>query len=172
MKTNVNYVDAAEFEAIILRSDIPHKLQKGFVKLVGPQGRNIYVAATKRVGRVDLSGFEMLDAEGKLIPGFVKPHCGEFGNVKQQLDFSLPQEDILQNFELVILHMKGLQPAERKPRPIGQTKPSDPKGWTTISKKDRKELIEKVAKEKGVKVSKKTKTELGIEEIEVKTAEA
>lgn len=166
---NKNYVDAVEFERVIQASGLAYKAQKGFVKVMGREGRNVYVASTKRVGRVDVSGFEMLDPDGKALPGFVRPHCGEFGNVKQQLDFSLDQEAILQNFAALLEHMKGLEPAVRKPRPIGQTKPA-PAGWTSVGKTpeeqkaDRKALIERVAREKGAQISEKTKKELGIAE--------
>lgn len=163
MKTNVTYIDGAAFEKLILESGMQHVPQKGFVKVCGPKGRNAYVASTKRVGRVDLSGFEMLDTQGGILPGFVVPHCGPFGNVKQQLDFSLAEADILNNFKAMLEYMAGLEEAIRKPRAISSSKPQ-PAGWQKVDTSPearaqaataRKALIEKVAKDKGVEVSKR-----------------
>jgi hypothetical protein len=153
MKTNVTYVDAAKLEALILSAGLPMTAQKGFVKVSGAKGRNIYVAATKRVGRVDLSGFT--------CDWGVTPHCGEFGNVKQQLNFSQPEEAILADFAKTLELLASLPEvpaAERKPKSAPKTAAAQ--GWTTVQPKaSRKELIEKVAKEKGVKVSEKTEAE-------------
>lgn len=156
MKNGITYVDAAKFEALIVASGLPYSPQKGFVKVSGAKGRNIYVAATKRVGRVDLSGFVM---EGETVQA---PHCGEFGNVKQQLRFDLPEDEVLANFAALLEHLKSLPEvpaAERKPKAGPKTAAAQ--GWSApvAPKKDRKALIEKVAKEKGAKVSEKTEAE-------------
>lgn len=124
MKTNVTYIDAAKFEALIVASGLTMAGQKGFVKVMGPKGRVVYVASTKRVGRVDISGFEM---EG---PGYVTPHCGPFGNVKQQLDFSLPEDEVLSNFQKLLAHMATLSPVEKAPRKAPAPKADEPKGWS------------------------------------------
>jgi hypothetical protein len=147
MKTNVTYVDAAKFEALILAASAKHGFgvvpQKGFIQVAGPRGRRLYVASTKRVGRVDISGFVM---EG---PGYVKPHCGEFGNVKQQLDFSLAEDAVLLNFEALLDHMATLAPVEKAERKPAAAKADAPKGWqkvpTAPAKADRKALIAKKA---------------------------
>ena len=148
MTPGKTYIDAEKLEAIIKESGLPYAAQKGFVKVQGPKGRQVYVAATKRVGRVDLSGFE--------TEWGVTPHCGPFGNVKQQLDFSKDEADVLEDFRKTLEHMKTLEAVERKPRPIGQTRASAPaKGWSPETLEQRKARIEKVAKEMGVKVSPK-----------------
>lgn len=156
MKSNVTYIDACEFETIILESGLPAIPQKGFVKVQGPQGRAVYVANTKRVGRVDISGFEM---EGD---GFVVPHCGVFGNVRQQLDMGLTKDEILANFRLLLITMKSLAPVEKPQRKPATPKADAPKGFTRIdtspeareaAKAKRKELIEKVARETGKPIS-------------------
>lgn len=140
MKTNVTYIDASKFEALILASGLPMAVQKGFVKVSGPKGRQVYVASTKRVGRVDISGFEM---EG---PGYVTPHCGVFGNVKQQLDFSLGEDDILSNFAALLEHMKSLAPVEKAPRKEAAPKADAPKGWTSIDTSTKAARKDKIAK--------------------------
>lgn len=128
-------IDASKFEAIILASGLPMTPQKGFVKVSGAKGRNVYVAATKTVGRVDLSGFTV---EGEM---FVEPHCGVFGNVHQQLDFEgRPEAEILMDFAWLLEHMKSLPAAEqtRKAPAKRQAKEGDAKGWTTIPAKPRR----------------------------------
>lgn len=122
MKTNVTYVDAAKFETIIVASGLPYSAQKGFVKVAGPTGRNVYVASTKRVGRVDISGFE--------VSYGVSPHCGPFGNVKQQLDFSKPEDEILSDFTQLLADLKAQAPAEKKERKAPAKKADEPKGWS------------------------------------------
>ena len=54
------------------------------------------------------------------------------------------------------MHMKGLEPVEKAQRKAPAPKADAPKGWSerVQKKEDRKELIERVAKEKGVTVSK------------------
>ena len=157
MKNGVTYVDASKFEALIAASGLPMTGQKGFVKVSGPKGRQLYVAATKRVGRVDLSGFTVEGA------GFQAPHCGEFGNVKQQLRFDRPEAEILMDFAWLLEHLAALPPVEKEPAAKkAAPKTAAARGWSqpVPPKKDRKELIEAVAKQKGVKVSPKTEAEI------------
>jgi hypothetical protein len=157
MKTNVTYVDAAKFEAIMLEKAKQHGFQladqKGFIRVEGPKGRRIYVASTKRVGRVDLSGVEVRTEDGKHALGFVAPHCGPFGNVKQQLDMSLGEEAILANFSALLDLMAALPPVEKAQRKPAAPKADAPVGWTKIDPKARaakiKEAAEKRAKKAG-----------------------
>lgn len=150
MKPNTTYVDACHFEAIIAQSGLDMTPQKGFVKVSGALGRNVYVAATKRVGRVDISGFLF---EG---PGVRNLGDGEkFGNVHQQLDFGRSEAEILETFRAVLEHMKSLAPAEKVKRSMAPKKGPEPKGWSN-KVTDRLDLIKKVAAQKGVKVSEKT----------------
>lgn len=147
MKTNVTYVDAARFEELILASGLPHLAQKGFVKVMAAKGRALYVAATKRVGRVDLSGFTVSE-------GVREPHCGEFGNVRQQLDFSVTEAEILNNFAWLLVALAEQPAAEKAERKAPAPKEDEPAGWSAIeTKAARKALIERVAAEKGVPVS-------------------
>lgn len=146
MKTNVTYVDAAKFETLVLAAAEKHgyavTTQKGFVKVAGPKGRVLYVASTKRVGRVDISGFEMEGA------GYVSPHCGPFGNVKQQLDFSLGEDAILSNMAALLDHMATLAPVEKAIRQPATPKADAPKGWSekvTATKTERKAKIKQAA---------------------------
>ena len=103
-KTPPTYIDAAKFEAIITRLGLPIKVQAGFVKVMGPSGRNLYVANTKRVARVDISGFT--------VEGMGAVNLGDlsFGGVHQALDFNQEEEVILANFEAIATHMGTLEP--------------------------------------------------------------
>lgn len=124
MKKEINYVDAAKFETILKTIEgVSLTVQKGFVKVSGKKGRNVYIALTKTVGRVDLSGFEF---DG---PGVVALGDSSFGSVTQQMDFTLPEEDILSAFEAIVSHMASLEERVivRKAR---ERKESDAEGWS------------------------------------------
>lgn len=158
MKKDITYIDAAKFEGIITAKGLTPVPQAGFVKVSGAKGRTLYVARTKRVGRVDLSGFEAPAEMGTRNLG------GEsFGAVTQQLRFDLPEAEVLANFEKVLDHMLTL-PAREVEKKSATPKASAPKaqGWSSKvaapapeDKAARLALIQKVAKEKGVKVSPK-----------------
>lgn len=137
MKTNVTYIDAAKFETIILASGLTCTAQKGFIKVAGERGRAVYVASTKRVGRVDISGFE--------VSYGITPHCGPFGNVKQQLDFGQTEDEVLSAFTQLLEDLK-LQPAvEKVVRKPATPKADEPKGWSPDVKATRKAKIAKHA---------------------------
>lgn len=107
---DITYVDFDKVMEVVVRSRIPYESQRGFVKVQGPTGRNVYVALTQRVGRVDISGFSY-DGEGVTELGDMS-----HGNVRQRLDFSLPEEQILGNLGRVLEHMSSLPPVERGAR--------------------------------------------------------
>lgn len=160
MKKDITYIDGAKFEAIITELGLTLNPQAGFIKLSGAKGRNVYVARTKRVGRVDLSGIDFTGDGVRNLGG------ESFGAVTQQLRFDLPEDQVLANFRSVLQHMLSL-PAREVPKKESPAKPSAPKatGWSANAKttkelspeerKARMDLIAKVAAEKGVKVSKK-----------------
>jgi hypothetical protein len=134
MKTNVTYVDATKFEQLIDNGVELYGLivtaQKGFVKVAGAKGNQVYVASTKRVGRVDISGFE--------VPFGVEPAQGVFGQVRQQLDFSKPEDKILEDFANLLVALSEQTAKERK-APVRKPKADAPKGWS--EKASRKALI-------------------------------
>jgi len=161
MKNDILYVEGSKFLAVLAELNIPHTVQSGFIRVEGAKGRRLYIAATKRVGRIDISGFEV-DFGAKV------PHCGVFGAVKQQMDLSneLTESDILSNFRALVEHMMTLPAIEkvakvkapkapkagRKAKP--GTVPSSPE--PTDALKGRMALIKKLAQERGVAVSSKT----------------
>lgn len=125
MKKNVTYIDAQKFQIVLEKHGCKMVPQAGFIKVSGAEGRNLYVSKQKRVGRVDFSGWT-IEGEGYLNLGGEK-----FGNVEQQLDFSLPEAEVLANFEKALLHMLSLPPAEKKKRQAPMTsKKEAAKGWT------------------------------------------
>ncbi|HEU5118151.1 MAG TPA: hypothetical protein VFT74_16135 [Isosphaeraceae bacterium] len=131
MKKSINYVDAAQFEALILETPgLEFSPQAGFVKVtkVGLKGFAVYVAKTKKVGRVDLSGF------GLDIPGVTALGEYSFGQVTHQLDFTLPEDEILKTFKAVLKHLgTKLTEADARPRKKPAPKASDAKGWSVTS---------------------------------------
>lgn len=191
------YIDAAKFEAIIrevqARQETEGKTplvlttQAGFVKLSGATGRNIYVANTNRVARVDISGFEMPeDSEDVIVLGSKGSPMDAFGAVKQCLNTfergdGRDEEKVLQSFRNVVEHMLTLEPvvkaskakgAPGTPKATGWSrevsgKPEAPARMTAEQKKERKALLQKVAKEKGMEVSPNAFKDASTETVEV-----
>lgn len=170
-KKQVTYVDASEFESICVELGVPMVAQAGFVKCGdGKNGRYLYVAKTKRVGRVDLSWFKMTGEDGKAVPG-VRDLDGDerHGSVEQGIDFSLTQEEILTAFRDALIFAASLPTADKaraSSRPRKETGPAAV-GFSAglIAKGEearvaRKALIERVAREKGATISAKTEAEL------------
>lgn len=159
-KTNVLYIDGSKFTTILSELGIATTTQSGFIRVDGPKGRRVYVAATKKVGRVDISGFTVEF-------GAKTPHCGEFGNVKQQLDLdpALGEDGILTNFKALVEHMLTLPAVEKAP-----PKPKAPKAAKVEAVvgevpaapapdagiKDRLAAIKAYAESRGMAVSNKT----------------
>lgn len=122
MDSTKNYVAQEALLSIVKELGLEAVPQAGYIKVAAAKGRAIYIGKTKRVGRVDLSGFEMEGPEA----GLVKRLGGEsFGAVKQQLRFDLPEEDILSAFKTVLSHMKTLPEAVKEKKSF---LPRAPKG--------------------------------------------
>ena len=110
MRQNVTYIEASKVEAVVKESGLKTKEQGGFTCVVGSnKAYRVYVARTKKVARVDISGFKSPDGTGCVVP-----HCGVFGNVKQQLDFSLPEDQVLANLKSLLVYMAALPAPEVK----------------------------------------------------------
>lgn len=151
-----------QYLAVLADLGLSHTEQSGFIRVEGAKGRRLYIAATKTVRRVDLSGFEM-DLKEEITK---VPHCGVFGNVKQQMVVGTGPEGDLERVREVLAHMATLPAIEKAP-----AKPKAPKAKAAKTEgavpaapavdspeaiKARMELIKKVAAEKGVGVSSKT----------------
>jgi hypothetical protein len=106
MKKNVTYVSQSSFAAIAAKLGLTWTEQAGFVKVqvAGKDDYRLYVAKTKTVGRVDISGFE----PGTDVVGFKHLGGESFGAVKAQLDFAQPEAVILHAFEAACLVMASL----------------------------------------------------------------
>ena len=153
MKKNITYIDAAKFSTIVTEMGLVATDQAGFTKVDLGNGRQLYVARTKRVGRVDLSCLTST-CEG------VRDLGGEsFGNVRQQLDFSRTEEQVLATFRAV-LEEGRTQPRYEAPK---RTQPGTVKAKAEAPasspedaaerKAARKALLMKVAAEKGASIS-------------------
>ena len=94
-----------KFLEVLKKEGVPYTIQSGFIRVEGPAGRRMYVANTKQVRRVDISGFS-------LQHGGVTPLKGELGRVKQQLDFKHTEDVVLKNFADGLKYMMSLPPSE------------------------------------------------------------
>lgn len=111
MKKNVTYVANDKIMQVVRESGAQIEEKKGWTKVSFSPAHRVYVPHTKNVGRIDVSGFEVTDA---LIVVSLKGES--FGNVKQQLNMTLPEEQILANLKIVLESMKALPPAAKPPR--------------------------------------------------------
>lgn len=104
-------VDLAKFEAIVQKSGAPCTEQRGYLKVEPAPGRKLYVAKTKTVRRVDVSGtgLEKWGVGGVLDLGDQK-----FGEVRQQLDFSRTEDEVLAAFELTIEELRAMGPRAKQ----------------------------------------------------------
>lgn len=125
MKTNTTYISAALIAQIVEQSNLPTVDKKGWL-LVGnfdTNGPRVYIPKTKKVGRIDLSGFELdSDAVNKL-------GGASFGAVHQQLRFDLPEAVVLSNLQQVLEELKALPKFQKvlKTPKAGETpKPAAP----------------------------------------------
>jgi len=147
MKKNTNYVQSTACLAICEARNLKAVEQAGFYKVSGAKGRNVYIAKTKQVGRIDISGF-LFDG-----PGVTNLSEGEkFGAVGQQLDFSRTPEETLTTLGAVLDHMLTLDARVIEKKSVApKAAPQAPE--TDETKKARRALIAKVAREKNVEVS-------------------
>ena len=148
-----------QYVAILTGLGLPIVEQSGFIKVQCPGGR-LYIAATKTVRRIDLSGFELpLPLQLTKVP-----HCGPFGKVTQQMEVGTGPAGDLERFEEILSTLQAL------PAPVKVEKPKAPKmakgekkGWGATPKAPAAEgeeakaariaLIKRVAAEKGLSVS-------------------
>jgi hypothetical protein len=121
MKKNTTYIAANVIAAIVVKSGLPTEEKKGWTLVgnYGTGGARIYVPHTKNVGRIDLSAFTVPVADF----GVVDLGGLAFGNVHQQLDFSLPAEQVLVNLEKLLAHMATLAKPAKTPRKSMTPKP-------------------------------------------------
>jgi len=135
--------------------------QSGFIRVDSQSGSRLYVAATKTVRRVDLSGYTMPLAEQVTKP----PHCGKFGKVEQQMIVGTGVEGDLERFEELLTTLLALPvPPKAAPKPKApKLKKGEKKGWGAVpaapapedlvAKATRIALIKRIAAERGVAVS-------------------
>jgi hypothetical protein len=126
-KAGVNYVDGAKFQKLIDEKGLGYEFQAGFVKVQAENGHRLYVAKTKRVGRVDLA----FKVEGE---GFHPPETKN-GSIELQLDMTQPEDAILAAFSKALDVMVALpkKEAAKKAEAAKATGPK-PVGWSIKSK--------------------------------------
>lgn len=135
------YVDGAKLEAIIREhakvpagEGIPLDvavMQKGFIKVFGPKDSRcqVYVANTKKCGRIDVSGFE------SKLPGVVRyPEDERVGGVTGEVDFTQPEEVTLETFRALLEELKAQPAKERASRAAPKAKGPAAVGFTGVQR--------------------------------------
>lgn len=107
MKTGITYVPAGRIATLLSELGLTAKEQSGFLRLDFAKGRRLYIANTKRVGRIDIAGAELSDTLAK------PPHCGIFGAVKQQVRMDGTEQEVVDRVFDVIAEMQALPPIEK-----------------------------------------------------------
>jgi len=109
-----------KFLAIVEEVGLTVEEKKAWLKVAGPSGARIYLPKRKVIGRVDIADFEA-------PPGTsVKLGSKSFGAVKEQLDLTVPEEQALENFRIVLRHLASLPPAEPKAKNEADEAPAIP----------------------------------------------
>jgi len=157
------YLTRTEVEALIAKCGLTFLSQTGFLKVEAAKGRRLYIASTKTVRRIDISGFEVAEDLGQT------PHCGVFGQVKQQVILTGTVDEQLARLEAVIEVMKTLPAVEKAPKPAKAPKAPKSAGGTATGDAapkteaevqagtlSRMEMIKKYAAERGLAISQKT----------------
>jgi len=158
------FMTRLEVEALLTARGLAFTEQSGFLKVIQPGGR-LYIAATKTVRRVDISGFEVTNSLGKV------PHCGVFGAVKQQLKLGTDGAEALANLVAVLDILVALPApapkvkAPKAPKAAKGTK-GEKKGWGAVpaapaaetdeAKAARIARIKEYAEKNGMAISKKS----------------
>lgn len=106
MKKNITYIAREKFETIVKKAGLAIRPQAAFGRVDGPNGRRLYIAATKQVGRVDASGWDV-DVDGVTKLSKEEAKSLRLGAVRGQLDFSKPEAEILAAFKDLIADMIG-----------------------------------------------------------------
>ncbi len=144
-------IDTSKFESAILASNLKCERKKSRVTIYGATGRSVIVPSGKSASIVFLVGFESKEhgaPAGKHTTG----------TVTQVLSWEGTEDEVLARFASLLTLLAAL-PAVEKVQRTAKPKADAPKGFSSaIPAADpaaRKALIEKVAREKGVKVSPK-----------------
>ena len=99
-------IDIEKFQELVEQNGLTMEPMSSFYKIeVG--GRRMYVTRTKRVSRVDLSGFSFVHPAVLLIPDGDRREK-RMGNVVAQLDFNRRDELVLEAFQTGLSFMKAL----------------------------------------------------------------
>lgn len=105
----VLFATSEQYIEVLIAHGIDWTVQSGFLKVSLP-GARLYIANTKTVRRVDLSGFEI--PFSRCVTRL--PKGGTFGKVKQQMIVGEGPENDLATFEEVLLEAASLPAPEVK----------------------------------------------------------
>lgn len=110
-------VEAERILGLVRESGLRTREQAGFIKVAGAARGAIYVARTRRISRIDVSGFEVPPREGG-PPWAVVDLGGEsFGAVRQRVDFSRTDEEVIETVSHILSLLRDMpapDPAEAR----------------------------------------------------------
>lgn len=157
------YIEQNKFEMIAKEMGFQPLEQAACLKISGPEGNNVYVAKTKDVGRIDISGFKVPIEWGVIN----LTEYQRIGAVEQQIDFSdtRSEEEILLTFRKILELLPTLPAVKRTRRrsampgaiqKIEAKQPEKSASELAEEKAKRLALIQRVAQEKGAEISSET----------------
>jgi len=123
VKKNTTYIARDTIMSLATQAGLMLEEKKGWTLAgsYGTGGARLYIPHTKNVGRIDVSACTVPLEMG------VRDLGGEsFGNVHQQVDFSLPGEQILENLEKIFAFVKALPKPEKVARKAPAKSASSP----------------------------------------------
>lgn len=152
------HIARSEYEARLTAAGLTWTEQSGYLKVEPVANRRIYVASTKTVRRIDISGFEATHDIAR------EPKGGRFGRVNQQMHMEGTADEVLARFDALLEVLKAQTPdlpvpkakAPKAPKAAAPEAEGEVPEAPTSSPADRLELIKRVAAEKGVAVSSRT----------------
>lgn len=108
MKKQITYVAFAQIETLVKAEGLTMLQGAAFMRINDPRNENrrVYIAKTKEVGRVDISGYEP-KAPGVIPLTKDEAKAKRIGNVRGQLDFTKPSTEVMANLALVLKELKG-----------------------------------------------------------------
>ena len=113
MRKNINHVSAESLLSTVEAAGLKVTPQSGFYRVEGTENRRLYIGKTKRVGRVDLSGYSVLGV------GFTQlSEEDQFCRVACQLDFSAEPKVILAAFARAVKALTA--PAKTPAKKLGE----------------------------------------------------
>ena len=113
-KKEITTISQEKVEATIAQvAGISRLEQTAFTRLSGPGNLSVYVARTKRIGRAYLCGFTIGHPAALPISEQEAKEL-KLGRVRGQLDFSRPEEEVLDALQIALFQVASAEPKATK----------------------------------------------------------